>query len=433
MNLKKYLSSFDLTNLIIGSVIGADIYITPGLTAAMMGPASILVWVLAGIFALVIALVFSYTSYYVPMVGGPFAFVTKAFGKFYGFLTGWLMLIAEMMALPLFAIVFTRYLHYFIELEPWQEVLVKGLFIFSLTTVNIFGVKLGGRVNDVLTIMKLAPLVLVIVLGFVFLTYNPEKISQNYTPIAPLGWENFGSALVLIFWAYAGFEMGTLPASEVKNPKQVIPKAIIIGMLLVVLFYLSTNFVLYGTINWVELSHSTLPLVLAGTLVIGYVGGMIVSFGALASVSGTSSSFVLGVSRLYYAMSDEGLLPKVFSKVHKKYNTPYMALIIQGIIAFFLSMYAGITQLISFSIFNMAIMYIFVCLSLVVLKKEKETKFIGQNILPFIGIAICGFLIYYTSINDKIFGTLFVLLGIGIYFFFSRKNNHNLSNPGKKS
>ena len=426
MNLKKNLSSFDLTNLIIGSVIGADIYITPGLTAGLVGPASIVIWVIAGIFALVIALVFSYTSYYVPKVGGPFAFVSQAFGKFYGFLTGWLMLIAEMMALPLFAIVFTRYLHYFMELEPWQEVLVKGIFIFSLTTVNILGVKLGGRVNDVLTMMKLVPLILVIILGFVFLTYNPEKLAQNYSPIAPLGWENFGSALVLIFWAYAGFEMGTLPASEVKNPKQVIPKAIVVGMTLVILFYLLTNFVLYGTINWVELSHSTLPLVLAGTLVIGYVGGMIISFGALTSVTGTSSSFVLGVSRLYYAMSHEGLFPKIFSKVHKKYKTPYMALIIQGIIAFFLSIYGGITQLISFSVFNMSIMYILVCLSLVVLKKEKETKFVGQKILPFIGIGICVFLIYYTSIYDKIFGTFFVLLGIGVYFFFSRKNKHNL-------
>lgn len=424
MNLKKRLSSFDLTNLIIGSVIGADIYITPGLTAAMIGPASIVVWVVAGVFALVIALVFSYTSYYVPKVGGPFAFVSKAFGKFYGFLTGWLMLIAEMMALPLFAIVFTRYLHFFIELDSWQEVLVKGLFIFSLTTVNILGVKLGGRVNDVLTLMKLVPLVLVIALGFIFLSYNPENISQNYSPIAPLGWENFGPALVLIFWAYAGFEMGTLPASEVKNPKRVIPKAITIGMILVTLFYLSTNFVLYGSINWIELSHSTLPLVLAGTLVIGYVGGVIVSFGALTSVTGTSSSFVLGVSRLYYAMSSEGLFPKVFSKVHKRYKTPFMALIIQGIIAFFLSMYAGISQLISFSVFNMAIMYLLVCMSLIVLKKE-ETKFIGQKVLPFVGIAICVFLIYSTTVYDKIFGTLFVILGIGIYFFFSRKNSTN--------
>jgi len=421
LNLKKELSSFDLTSIVVGSIIGADIYITPALVAGMMGPAGILVWIVAGIFAVVIALVFSYTSYYVPRVGGPFAFVSKAFGNFYGFLTGWAMLSAEMMALPVFAIVFTRYLNYFVELELWEDLLVKGLFLFSLTFVNIIGVKIGGKVNDVLTILKLCPLVLVIVSGIIFLTNNPEKLIENYTPIAPLGFDNFGAALVLVFWAFAGFEMGTIPASEVKNPRKIIPKAIILGITTVILFYLTINFVVYGSINWNELSHSTFPLVLAGSLVIGYIGATIVGFGALTSVSGSSAAFSLGVSRLYYAMSIKGLLPKIFSNVHKKYKTPYMALIIQGVIAFFLSAYGGLIQLISFSVFNLAFMYILVCLSFIAVKKEKETKFVGQRILPFIGISMCVILIYYTSVWDKIIGTISILIGIAFYFGLSRK------------
>ena len=421
MNLKKELSSFDLTSIVVGSVIGADIYITPALVAGMMGPAGIFVWIVAGIFAVVIALVFSYTSYYVPRVGGPFAFVSKAFGNFYGFLTGWAMLSAEMMALPVFAIVFTRYLNYFVELELWEDLLVKGLFLFSLTFVNIIGVKIGGKVNDALTILKLCPLVLVIVSGIIFLTNNPEKLIENYTPIAPLGFDNFGVALVLVFWAFAGFEMGTIPASEVKNPRKIIPKAIILGITTVILFYLTINFVVYGSVNWNELSRSTFPLVLAGSLVIGYIGATIVGFGALTSVSGSSAAFSLGVSRLYYAMSIKGLLPKIFSNVHKKYKTPYMALIIQGVIAFFLSAYGGLIQLISFSVFNLAFMYIFVCLSFIAVKKEKETKFVGQRILPFIGISMCVILIYYTSIWDKIIGTISILIGIAFYFGLSRK------------
>ena len=421
MNLKKELSSFDLTSIVVGSIIGADIYITPALVAGMMGPAGIFVWIVAGIFAVVIALVFSYTSYYVPRVGGPFAFVSKAFGNFYGFLTGWAMLSAEMMALPVFAIVFTRYLNYFVELELWEDLLVKGLFLFSLTFVNIIGVKIGGKVNDTLTILKLCPLVLVIVSGIIFLTNNPEKLIENYIPIAPLGFDNFGAALVLVFWAFAGFEMGTIPASEVKNPRKIIPKAIILGIITVILFYLTINFVVYGSVNWNELSRSTFPLVLAGSLVIGYIGATIVGFGALTSVSGSSVAFSLGVSRLYYAMSIKGLLPKIFSNVHKKYKTPYMALIIQGVIAFFLSAYGGLIQLISFSVFSLAFMYIFVCLSFIALKKEKETKFIGQRILPFIGISMCVILIYYTSVWDKIIGTISILIGIAFYFGLSRK------------
>jgi APA family basic amino acid/polyamine antiporter len=409
LNLKRELSSFDLTSIVVGSMIGADIYIMPALVAGMMGPAGIFVWIIAGIFAVVIALVFSYTSYYVPRVGGPFAFASKAFGNFYGFVTGWAMLSAEMMALPVFAILFTRYLNYFVELELWEDLLVKGLFLFSLTFVNIIGVKVGGRVNDALTILKLCPLVLVIVSGIIFLTNNPEKLIENYTPIAPLGFDNFGTALVLVFWAFAGFEMGTIPASEVKSPRTIIPKAIIFGIITVILFYLTINFVVYGSVNWNELSRSTFPLVLAGSLVIGYIGATIVGFGALTSVSGSGASFSLGVSRIYYAMSIKGLLPKIFSNVHKKYKTPYMALIIQGIIAFFLSAYGGLTQLISFSVFNLAF---------IALKKEKETKFIGQRILPFIGISMCVILIYYTSVWDKIIGSISILIGIGFYSYF---------------
>ena len=421
MSLKKELSSFDLTSLVVGSIIGADIYITPALVAGMMGPAGIFVWVIAGVFAVVIALVFAYTSYHVPKVGGPFAFVSKAFGNFYGFVTGWAMLSAEMMTLPVFTIVFTRYLNYFIELELWEELLVKGLFLFSLIFVNIIGVKIGGRVNDALTIIKLCPLVLVIVSGIIFLTYNPEKLNENYTPIAPLGFDNFGAAFVLVFWAFAGFEMGTIPASEVKNPRKIIPKAIVLGITMVVLFYLTINFVVYGSVNWNELSRSTFPLVLVGSLVIGYIGATIVGVGALTSVSGSTAAFSLGVSRLYYALSINGLFPKIFSNVHKKYKTPYMALIIQGVIAFILSAYGGLIQLISFSVFNLAFMYIFVCLSFIVLKKEKETKFIGQRILPYIGIGMCAILIYYTSVWDKIIGAIFILVGIAFYFGFSRK------------
>jgi amino acid transporter len=190
---------------------------------------------------------------------------------------------------------------------------------------------------------------------------------------------------------------------------------------MVLLFYLTINFVAFGSVNWNDLSSSTFPLVLVGSLVIGYIGAMFVGIGALTSVSGSSAAFSLGVSRLSYALSLKGLFPKVFSNVHKKYKTPYMALIIQGVVAFLLSAYGGLIQLISFSVFNLAFMYIFVCLSFIALKKGKEPKFIGQKILPYIGISMCVILIYYTSIWDKIIGTVCILVGIAFYFGFFRK------------
>jgi len=230
MPFKQELTFFDVTSIVVGSIVGADIYIAAALSAGLLGPSAILVWVVAGLCASIIALVFAYCSYYVPRVGGPFAFVSEAFDDFYGFLTGWSIWIAEILALPVFAIAFVQYLQYFIQLNAYQQIIIKGVFLFSLTYVNIRGVKAAGRLNDILTIVKLAPLLFIIVVGIIYFFLHPQVLAQNYLPFAPRGFGNFGAALVLIFWAYVGFEMGTLPASEVKNPRENIPSAIIAGM-----------------------------------------------------------------------------------------------------------------------------------------------------------------------------------------------------------
>jgi len=433
MPLKKDLTSFDLTSIVVGSIIGADIYIASALTAGLLGPAAILVWVVAGICATIIALVFAYCSYYVPRVGGPFAFVSEAFDDFYGFLTGWSIWIAEVLSLPVFAIAFTQYLGFFITLNFYEQLVVKGLFLFTLTYINIRGVKAAGRVNDALTIIKLSPLLLLIIVGFGYFVFHPETLTSNYLPFAPLGFGNFGVALVLIFWAYVGFEMGTLPASEVKNPRRTIPKAIITGMTIVTIFYLSTNFIVYGLKNWTELQATKVPLVLAGTVILGAAGAVIMAIGALVSVSGSDESGILGTARLSYAMSVDGLFPRLFSKEHPKYQTPYMALLVQGAIAFALCIFSGLSDLISFSVFNLAFAFILTCLALLVLGKRKHKKKLhGQRILPIAGIIICLFLMTMyllgsTALYIKIIGIVIILCGVPLYVMFSPKTDiHHL-------
>jgi APA family basic amino acid/polyamine antiporter len=438
MPLKKDLSSFDLTSIVVGSIVGADIYIASSLTAGLLGPAAILVWIVAGICATIIALVFAYCSYYVPRVGGPFAFVSEAFDEFYGFLTGWSIWIAEVLSLPVFAIAFVYYLQYFLQyffhfsLNSLAEILVKAVFLLTLTYVNVRGVKAAGRINDILTILKLAPLVLLIILGFGFFIIHPQTFTTNYLPFAPLGYASFGTALVLVFWAYVGFEMGTLPASEVKNPKKTIPKAIITGMIIVTVFYLLTNFVVYGLLHWTILETTTVPLVLAGIVLLGTSGVALMTIGALVSVSGSDESGILGTARLSYAMSIDGLFIKLFSKEHPRYHTPYVALIIQGLIAFVLCIFSGLSDLISFSVFNLAFAFLLTCLALLVLQRKKPAKLHGQHILPIIGVLICLYLIIMYLLGTtnpiiKIIGIVLILCGIPLYVFFSPKTDiHHL-------
>ncbi len=427
MRLKKDLSYFDLTNIVVGSIIGSDIYIASAITAGLIGPFSLVVWLIAAIAAVILASVFAYCSFYVPRVGGSFAFVSEAFDDFYGFLAGWSLWIAELLALPVFAITFVNYLHYFVQLDFLGDAAVKALFLFSLTFVNIVGVKAAGKLNDFLTIIKLFPLLLVILFGFALFAGNPTSFAENYTPLIPFGIDNFGTALVLIFWAYVGFELGTLPAGEVKNPRKTIPKAIITGISIVTVFYMLTNFVVFGTVGWQTLTSTTTPLILVGSILLGTMGAALMSMGALVSVSGSDASGILGTSRLSYAMAIDGLFPKIFSKIHKKYKTPYMSLIIQGVLAFLLSLVAGISKLISFSVFNLAFSFMFTCLALIVLKKDGAKKLYGQDIIPFLGVVVCVYLIYSVSMFDKIAGSLLIISGIPIYVFFSPKTDmHHL-------
>ena len=419
--MKKALGLFDVTNITVGSIIGADIYVASAITAGLIGPFALVVWVVAGLMAAVLALVFAYSSHYVSTVGGPFAYVSEAYNDFWGFLAGWSLWIAEMVALPVFAIAFVNYLKYFIDLNTWQEILIKAGFLCVLTLVNVVGVKAAGIVNDVLTLLKLAPLVLLVIAGVVYLGFHVHSLHENLVPLTPKGLGAFGESLVLIFWAYVGFELTSILSSEVRDPTRTIPRGIVIGITVVALFYLLTNFVVYGAVNWNDLANTATPLVSTGALILGSVGAVIMGIGALVSVSGSDESDMLATARLSYAMAADGLFPKAFAKLHGQYGTPSMALAVQGILAFLLSIFSGIPKLISFSVFNLGFAFLLTCLALLVLQWRHGVTRWYQRIVPILGITICGYLLYSTSGLDKILGSGMLVAGIVLYVVFSPK------------
>ena len=328
-----------------------------------------------------------------------------------------------MLALPVFAIAFVQYIQYVIPIGGYGAIIIKGLFIASLTGINIFWVKASGRVNDLLTMIKLIPLMILIIAGFAYLMDYPSIFIQNYSPFAPLGFDQFGTALVIVFWAYAGFELGTLPAAEVKDPRRTIPRAIIIGMVCCTFFYLATNFVVFGVVNWKILATSTTPWILAGVALLGTFGSAMMLTGALFSVTGGDESGMLGTARLSYAMSIEGLFPRLFSRIHPKYGTPVIALLVQGIIAFILSIYTDLTHLITFAVLNLAFVFLLTSCALIILKDSSKKNLPGQNILPWVGILVSLYLIFITPWLAKIIGIIVILIGIPLYVIFSPKQD----------
>ena len=245
--LQRQLTFFDVTNLVVGAIVGADIYVASSFGAGYLGPFSLVVWVIAGIIAIVLALCFAQCAALFPRVGGPYAYAKEAWGPFAGFSVGWSLWLAEWISLAVFPLAFNRYLMFFFpNLDFALQVLVKTLFVAFLVLTNIVGVKAAGKFNDLLTLAKLAPLVFFSMAGVAWMLLNPNLASSNFSPFSPFGVANFGTALVLIFWAYAGFEISTIPADEIESPGKTIPKAIVVGISIVTVFYLVTNIVLFG-------------------------------------------------------------------------------------------------------------------------------------------------------------------------------------------
>ncbi len=196
-----------MTNLVVGSIIGADVYVVTAIGSKLIGPASLIVWLLAGIMAAVIAISFSYCVMMSPKVGGPYAYVREVSTPFAGFMVGWSLLLAEWLSLAVFPVAFTQYFVALIPgLDGTAQVVLKAIFIAIILITNLVGVKAAGRLNDGLTIVKLSPLVLIILGGLFLVVARPSIAISNLQPFFTGNATDFGQALVLIFWAYAGFE-----------------------------------------------------------------------------------------------------------------------------------------------------------------------------------------------------------------------------------
>jgi len=428
--LRSELTLFDVTNLVVGAIIGADIYVASSFGAGYLGLSSLLVWIVAGIIAIIIALCFAQCAALVPKVGGPYAYAKEAWGPFAGFIVGWSLWLAEWVSLAVFPVAFTQYLMFFLNLDSTYQIMVKAFFVASLIATNIVGVKAAGRTNDALTIIKLAPLIFFSGAGLLYMILQPTAAASNFSPFFPKGLGNFGLALVLIFWAYAGFEISTIPAEEIKDPSRTIPKAIILGISIVTIFYLTTNIVLFAVRPWSQLALDTTPLASATTTMLGRnlmlasMGGVIVGVGALISVAGSDESGMIGTSRLGYALAVDGLFPHIFAKIHPRFKTPYIAIAIQAITALTASIVGNLDMLIATSVFFMAIAYVATSASIFSLRRKglkPQFHLKGGLLIPSLGVIFSLYLISQCTISQITIGLILLFIGIPIYVKYSPK------------
>lgn len=429
--LTRKLNTFDVTNMVVGSIIGADIYIATGLSANLVGPAALVAWVLAGVMAMVIALSFSYCVTLLPRVGGPYAYVKDVSTPFAGFMVGWSLLLAEWFSLAVFPVAFAQYSTTLVPgVDAFGIVLLKAAFVIFIMVTNMVSVKAAGRANDILTIIKLSPLVMIVIGGLFFMFIHPSTVGDNMNPFFTGDALSFGNALVLVFWAYAGFELSTLPAENVDRPERTIPRSIVIGMMIVISFYLLTNLVVVGSVSQETLIGSSTPLITTAYVLFDPLASVaplllaIVGIGALFSIMGADESGTIGSTQLAYAMSIDGLLPHSLARKGKRSDAPYIAIIALCSSAFIVSVFGGLSSLINASVFLLAFVYLSTCLSTMgLLKKypERGKGFKGKVTVPIAGAAFSLLLIVLTGPWEILVSLVLLSVGVPIYMFFSPK------------
>lgn len=370
--LKRQIGLFGAVSILVGAVIGSGIFMTPGTVAAAAGSFGpfMIAWVLAGASGILCALVYSELAPAMPEAGGPYVYITEAFGKPGGFVYGWSMTIGNY--IPLVAMLATGFATNLAKLipgiTPTGIKMIATAIILALMILNICGTKLGSTVANIFTVGKLLALILVIVGGFVIL--SPENFT-TVVPEAESASSGVLSAAFPAFLAFGGYYQLAYMAGDIKDPKKTLPKALIIGMLIVIAINILISVACVGSVGFAALAGSETPVVDAGTAIFGQAGTVIVTIGACVSIFGALNGGIMSYPRVTFSMSQHGLMFKSFGRLHSKFNTPYVPTLFICLVALIFVWTGSFSTLLAINVFAGRILECVVCLSLLVLRKKK--------------------------------------------------------------
>jgi amino acid transporter len=252
----------------------------------------------------------------------------------------------------------------------------------------------------------------------------------RFQPFLDINLQNVGQVLVIVFWAYAGFELATLPADEIQDAKKTIPRALTVGMLIAALIYMVTNFVVIGVVDQSTLASSEAPLVVAAanilsfSPVLAWIGSLVVGVGAMISIMGADESGTLGTARLTFAMSIDGYLPQVFSRLHKSYHTPYIGLAVLCSTAFIASLVNTLSALVNSSVFLLSIAYLATGISALLLERKhlrSSPKGMWTILIPALAVIFSIILMSQVTRQQILISLALLAVGVPVYTFFSPK------------
>jgi len=389
--LVRAIGRWSLAALIVNCIIGSGVFGLPSVLAGLVGRASILAVVLSAAAMAVIMACFAEVASRFVHTGGPYLYAREAFGRFMGIQVGWLVWFVRLTSCAANANLFVIYLGEFWPhaTQPVSKLIILTLLIGILAAINFCGVRAGMGVSNAFTAAKLAALGLVCVAGAFYLIATHRVIPQASGPAAPSAW---AQALVLLVFAYGGFEAALVSAGEAKNPHRDMPFGLFAALIACA--------VIYGLIQWVVVGvlpdpgHSERPLADVTRIVIGHGGAALIALGALFSVYGYLSGNMLATPRLTFALAERGDFPSLFALVHSRFRTPYFSIFVFALLVWLLALLGTFAGNATLSAGSRLFYYGVVCAALPVLRRRQRISAArqvpGGTLLAVLGVLICA-------------------------------------------
>jgi amino acid transporter len=415
---------WDLVAITINGIIGAGIFGLPAKVYALIGTYSLIAFVACALVVALIILCFAEVGSRFENTGGPYLYAREAFGPAVGFEIGWLMWLARLTAFAANCNLMVNYLGYFwspATSPSWRTTIIV-VVVVALTAVNLLGVRQAAIIGNAFTIGKLVPILIFIVAGLFFLQ------SQNFAfgPAPNAG--AFSQSVLLLIYAFTGFEMAAVPAGEVSNPQKYLPRALIIALLVVATLYILIQIVCVGTLP--GLAQSTKPLADAGSQFLGGVGGAIISAGAIISITGNLNILLLSGSRVPFAMAEQKELPSIIGTVHKQFSTPYVAILLTAAVMLVMTLKSSFVAALTISAIARLVTYAATCIALPLLRRREtepaaQFRLPGGTVIAALSLILIVWLLANSTLKEAKTALIVAVIGLGIYlayYLYSRRS-----------
>lgn len=449
-NLRRELGAATATAIVVGTVIGSGIFLVPKqMVLALGSPGAVFaVWIFGGILTLFGALTYAELGAALPEAGGEYVYLREAYGPFWGFLYGWTQTwVAKSASIATLATAFFYYVSNFwpalertlatipLPIGPgggpltiqYGQVLAMAT-IALLALVNYFGVKVGGAVQLLVTVVKVGAILAVVAVGM--FAGSGDSANLGSTTTAAGGVTGFFAALVAALWAYDGWNNVSMVASEVKRPGRNLPLALIAGTVLVIVVYLVTNLAYFYVLTASEVAGSDRVAATMMDRVFGTVGANAVSMAAALSIFAALNGSILSGSRIPFALARDGVFFKPYAAVHAVHATPHISILLLSAWSAVLVLSGRYEDLYTLVILPSWILYAMAAASVLVLRKKRPDlqrpyRTIGYPIIPIVFVLVAILLIVSTAISsprESVIGLVLILAGLPFYFRWKRVN-----------